>query len=281
MPVASSTGQYGAIPSAAPAVAPAPKPWTTDAFAATVLYELGAPITANNIANVTRWIANESLGNTFANGSTGNWLRDNNPLNINSTFDNATPVSHPGWGPGGSAVTVYTYSDPLTGAKATADFIKQNTPGVGAALKNDAPASILGQAVQAAGWAAGGYGGANPISGGAWLADVNGQVSNALANPLKRASNASTVSFWDPSGNGSGVGPFGSPGLNDVTGSVGAAASGLGAIGNFFGKAQDPVFWRRIGIFSGGAVIFTVGLVVFFASSDTGKKTIAAAAKVA
>ena len=272
MPVASSTGQYGSVSPTSSTPNP-PKAWTTDAFAASVLYYLGAPITSNNISNVTRWIANESAGNTFDNGATGNWLRDNNPLNINSTFDGAVPVTH-SWG------TVFTYPDPLTGAKATADFITKNTPNVGAALKSDAPASLLGSAIQQAGWAAGGYGGANPVAGGAWLTDVTGRTTNALTNPLHRAANATTTSvLGDALNNAAGIG--GISNLGGVAGATGGALSGLGAIGNVFGKLGDPTFWRRIGVFSGGAAIFTIGLVVFFVSSDTGKKTIAAAAKVA
>jgi len=262
----SPSGTTGAIPSSS---AP-PQTWTTDLFAATVLANLGAPITANNIANMTRWIYAESNGNLFSNGSTGNWLRDNNPLNINSTWDGASPAVH-SWG------TVYTYADPLTGAKATADFIAKNTPGVASALKSDAPSSLLGSAIQAAGWASGGYGGANPVAGGAWLADSNGNATSSI--------DLTSVSGWIKKNLLHGLTPT-NQGLGAIDNAAGSAAnaSGLGALGSlstFFSDLTDPTKLRRVEIFAAGAVLMVAGLVIFFASTDTGKKTIQTAATAA
>jgi len=266
MAVVSSTGTTSGIGT----TTPAPTTWTTDLFAAAVLESLGAPLTSNNVNNITQWIKSESYGNLFSNGSPGNWLRDNNPLNINSTYDGATPVSHPGWGPGGSSVTVYTYSTPLAGAQATANFIAQNTPNVAAALKSDAPSSLLGSAISSSGWASGNYGGANPVSGGGWLADANGSTSN----PIELTS----FSGWLKKN----LLPSVSQGFQGATGispgGVTNAVTGVAAIGSFFSDLTDPTKLKRAGIFVGGAALMIVGFVIFFASTKPGKKTVSEAA---
>ena len=272
MAAVSPTGTTGAIGGSSSA----PTTWTTDLFAAAVLEQLGAPLTGNNIANMTAWIRAEAQGNLFSNGSTGNWLRDNNPLNINSTFDGATPVSHPGWGPNGSAVTVYTYTDPLAGAQATADFISKNTPGVAQALKSNAPSDLLGAAIHASGWASGGYNGANPVAGGGWLVDSNGATSTPV--------DLTSFSGWIKKNILHGLTPTNQgPGAidNSVGNAITAPLQGLQAIGSFFSDLTDPTKLKRVGIFLGGAALMTVGLVVFFASTDTGKKTISTAATAA
>ena len=274
MPVASSTGQYGSVSPTSSTPNP-PKAWTTDAFAASVLYYLGAPITSNNISNVTRWIANESAGNTFDNGATGNWLRDNNPLNINSTFEGATLQQH-SWG------NVYAYATPQAGAQATADFITKNSndAGVAQALASNAPGQILGQAISTSSWAQGNYGGANPItSTGAWFADANGNGTQ----PIAASSGATTVGFWQDL-----LKNLGTPGVGGVGGAVSgvvsgasSAVSGVDAIGSFFSDLTDPAKLKRAGILVGGLAIMIASGVIFFASTDTGKQITSTAATAA
>ena len=266
MPVASSTGTYGTV-----TPAPTPKPWTTDAWAALVLSDAGLPVTANNVANLTKVIRAESLGNLFPSGATGNWLRDNNPFNV-AGFYGGTATSQFG-------TTVYTYPTPEAGAAATAQEI--NSPvmsSIRAALAADAPASLFGSAWGSSGWAAGGYGGANiGTDFAAYFADAAGNVTGALGNPLHRAANATTVGITIPPSLDP-LNPLGGTGLGGTSNNP---LSGLAAIGGFFSKASSAAFWRRIGVFSGGAVIFGVGLAVFFASTDAGKKAISTAATAA
>lgn len=272
MPVSSSTGTYGSLTPVP--TTPASKPWTTDSWAALVLSDAGLPVTANNIANLTKVIRAESLGNLFPSGATGNWLRDNNPFNV-AGFYGGTATQQFG-------TTVYTYSTPENGANATAQEI--NSPvmsNIRAALAADAPPAVFGHAWQSSAWASGGYGGANiGTDFAAYFADAAGNATAQLSNPLHRAANATTVSILgDALNNAAGLG--GITNLGGISNATGGALSGLGAIGNVFGKLGDATFWRRIGIFAGGAAIFGIGLAVFFASTDTGKKTIAAAAKAA
>ena len=60
--------------------------WTPSLWATCLLLLLGAPVTQTNIINLGSWISKESLSNQFPNGSTGNWLRNNNPLSIGGTW---------------------------------------------------------------------------------------------------------------------------------------------------------------------------------------------------
>jgi hypothetical protein len=252
----------------------APTTWTTDLYAALVLHDAGFPITANNIANLTAWFRAESGGNMFANGSTGNWLRDNNPLNINSTWEGATLQTH-SWG------NVYAYSTPQAGARATADFITKNSndSGVAQALASNAPGQILGQAISTSSWASGNYGGANPItSSGSWFADANGNATSPIAAP----NGVSTVGFWQDF-----LKNLGTPGVGGVGGAIpgassaSSALSGVNAIGSFFSGLTDPAKLKRAGILVGGLAIMVASGFIFFASTDTGKQISTTAGKAA
>jgi len=271
---ANGTGATTGTTSTSTAATPPPV-WTTDLYAALVLHDGGFPITANNIANLTAWFRAESGANQFSNGSTGNWLRDNNPLNINSTFEGATLQQH-SWG------NVYAYATPQAGAQATADFITKNSndAGVAQALASNAPGQILGQAISTSSWAQGNYGGANPItSTGAWFADANGNGTQ----PIAASSGATTVGFWQDL-----LKNLGTPGVGGVGGAVSgvvsgasSAVSGVDAIGSFFSDLTDPAKLKRAGILVGGLAIMIASGVIFFASTDTGKQITSTAATAA
>jgi len=276
---ASGTGATTGTTSSSTAATPPPV-WTTDLYAALVLQDAGFPITANNIANLTAWFRAESGANQFSNGSTGNWLRDNNPLNINSTWEGATVQHHQGW------ADTYAYATPQAGAQATADFITKNSndAGVAQALAANAPGQILGQAISTSSWAQGNYGGANPItSSSSWFVDANGNATQ----PIAASSGATTVGFWQDLLKNLGTPGVGGVGgaVSGVVGGASSAVSNLNAIDSFFSDLTDPAWLKprikRAGILVGGLAIMIASGVIFFASTDTGKQITSTAATAA
>ncbi len=64
---------------------------------------------------------------------------------------------------------------------------------------------------------------------------------------------------------------------SEVGGAVGGAtgaASALGSVETLVSDLISPHFWQRVGMGVLGVGVFVVGMVVFFASTDAGKKTI-------
>jgi hypothetical protein len=70
-----------------------------------------------------------------------------------------------------------------------------------------------------------------------------------------------------------------------VSSNVSGVASQLGSIGTDLGKltsaATDLAFWKRVGIFVGGAALATVGLVLLLSQTSAGKEASSVATKAA
>lgn len=70
-----------------------------------------------------------------------------------------------------------------------------------------------------------------------------------------------------------------------IIGNVSGVASQLGSIGTDLGKltsaATDLAFWKRVGIFVGGAALATVGLVLLLSQTSAGKEASSVATKAA
>jgi hypothetical protein len=102
------------------------------------------PVNPTNVGNLVGWFYAESGGNKYDNGTTGNILRDLNPLNMSRY--GAIPVTH-SWG------TVNTYSTIEASAHAFANFMKQdNMANIARALKNSVPVDQFAQALIHSQW---------------------------------------------------------------------------------------------------------------------------------
>jgi hypothetical protein len=232
--------------------APANNQWTTSAWAAVALKKAGKPVTANNVQNLQRWI------NAETGGQQGGWARDNNPLNMTGYG------SHP---PANSS-TFYSFSDLNAAADAFAGFMKQsNMSGISAALSANAPAPMFSAAVVASPWAGGHYGGSPTAIAKTPPAADAPTTKNGGPGLLGQIGNAA----WDVA--------------NTATfGALGAGSSAIDTASAFVTLASDltsPTWWRRIGIGAAGLAVMTVGLVVFFASTNTGQETVTAAGTAA
>lgn len=88
--------------------------------------------------------------------------------------------------------------------------------------------------------------------------------------------------FWDPLSNfgGNGVVPQVIANTPDVLNAVGQLGPFAGAA-SFFTMFARPDFWVRVGIFTIGAVLVIVGIVVLVSSSKTVGGALTAAGKAA
>lgn len=111
---------------------------------------------------------------------------------------------------------------------------------------------------------------------GAWGPDLGG--SYGYSGPPKPGS---PVANKIAQLGGTTVNPTGIVGqvLNDIPG-YSAVSSTATLIGDILHPSQVAAFWQRLGMGLLGVTVFVVGLVVYFASTDTGKKTIGDAAQL-
>ena len=142
-------------------------------FARGLLGAIAAPDTPNNEAGVLAWMAAEQPPNS-PNAAF-------NPLNIQAH-------GYPGEAgiTGTSGTGQFNYTDWQTGIQQTADFLSQSRYGIVVAdFRGDAPAAQTLAAIQASGWAGGGYGGGLPATLPGVLAHfddyANGRIRGASA----------------------------------------------------------------------------------------------------
>ena len=211
------------------------------------------PLTTSNIDVITAWIYNESHSNKFSNGSLGNWLRDNNPLNTGPAAG-AKLTSYGGF-------SNYTYSTPLAGVIGTAKYLSMpNYSTVAKALHNDAGPTIIGAAIAKSPWASGHY-----VFGGvpaSWDFAYNagsGLASNKVTG---------TVAANDPNAYG---------GSQSLASSAGGAVPGLNIslgsweaeLATLLGDLTSAAWWKRVGIFTLGAALAIGGVVLFLESTKS------------
>ena len=120
---------------------------------------------------------------------------------------------------------------------------------------------------------------------GAWGPDLGGAYGysglplpgSPVANKIAELGNTLTVTGPNPTGT---VGQI----LNDIPG-YSAVAGGVDnttqLISDVLHPSQIIAFWERLGMALLGATLFGVGLVVYFAGTDTGKKTASEAVQLA
>lgn len=73
-------------------------PWTSAVWSICLLLLLGAPVTQNNIVYIGNWISKENgMGKLFPDGSGGDWLCNNNPLNATLNSNAPNPNAHYGY----------------------------------------------------------------------------------------------------------------------------------------------------------------------------------------
>lgn len=147
--------------------------WSDD-----LLYDLGDPVNATDVANIERVIGAESGGNQAG------FLRDNNPWNLNTYASSHDSL------PGGAIVPefgiyVQTFPTAAAGAKATATQIEQS-PALTSALAADASPSVFGGALSSSAWKSAGYANATkfpnvvPFQGTSASGDPTGLAGQGL-----------------------------------------------------------------------------------------------------
>ncbi len=244
-----------AIPSTSPA-----------AFMTTLLTALKAPVTSNNMHNLSTWLSNEQ-------SSTTDWMANRgNPLGVQ------TPA----------ALAAGKSGNTRAGALATASNLLHSSPSYGygkivAALRGNAPASTFNQAVTSSSWnGASHYGGTGTFAakGKAQKANPTGWfgqwIEPVLTNPFTYLTpGGGMVVNPKPAGGGppavqSGVSAL--PGASAVKSAIPSVTSVSGLIKDLTSK--------NLWIFVAGAVLSGVGLLVFF-SATKGRQVVETAAKVA
>ena len=102
-----------------------------------------------------------------------------------------------------------------------------------------------------------------------------GATFGRVAGVTQNASSASPGVLSQISGAVDGVANYATGGvLGDLTGTATSTAGFLSDADSVLQKVTSVSFWDRIGVGVLGTVIFVVGLVVYFASTDTGQKAI-------
>lgn len=216
---------------------------STDAWAVALLKQLGDPVTPNNVNNLKLWLHQEQNAQSWATDMY-------NPLGVER---------------GGLPKP---FSSVEAGVQGTAAALNNGLyPQILAALKQNKPTVVFAQAVISSPW-----------SGGAYAARG---LSNWLSyGPLE----ASAIAAPGPGNEVSRlIGDIGLPGggvIQDISGGVTGAAKDVvhtvgGAVSGtakFFDDITSAAFWKRIGIFAGGAVLFGVGLAIFTSTTGPGKQ---------
>ena len=258
------------------------------------------PLTQNNINNIERIMATEVAGQQ------GGFLRDNNPLN---TGTYATP--HSGLY-GGHTVQEYgiyinKFSTPLAGAQGTARYLEQYGANMIRALQQNAPTSIF--AASSPWWKVGAtplketaQGTTTPadlgqfaagLGGGSTLTKAQQAIVSAYVKaardgtqiPAKMAQAFSALSAATKQqvtnaiaaalASGSGV-PASSP-AGTVTSGLSSLASDFSGLGSILKDLGSSTWWKRVGIFAGGAALLVGGVAVFLSTT----KPVQGAAKTA
>lgn len=205
------------------------------------------PITLNNIENIERWMEAEE--------PSGDWFHNNNPLNINA---------------GGSGSD--TFPNLAVAAQKTAQVITQpNMAPILDVLLNDAPPPTFSAAVVSTPWAASHYGVA--AAGAPLKYIVPGRTITYLATiPLPDQVSAGT---------GADVLPA-DPGQANPESDFLPTSSGLfGDLEAFIADVLDAAFWKRVGLFVGGAVLIIMGTAVFISTTKPGQEAISTAGTAA
>ena len=59
-----------------------------------------------------------------------------------------------------------------------------------------------------------------------------------------------------------------------ITGAAGGVVSTAAATGKLLGNLTSASFWKRVGIFTGGAVMFGIGLTIYISTTEPGKQAL-------
>jgi len=224
---------------------------STDVWAIGLLEALNAPVTTNNVTNVKTWLHQEQSASSW-----GNDLY--NPLGVERNG------------------VVTPYANVQQGIEATATLINNSYPQIHAALKQNRSSSVFATSVINSGWNTGYYGATGLAN---WLAkgplNASGETSTGPGNEVSRL----LGDLHLPGGGvvqdiSSGVTGAGKTVVHTVTGAVSGTAT-------FFNDITSGAFWKRIGIFAGGGVLFALGLGLFITSTKPGNEGTTTIAQVA
>lgn len=259
---------------------------TSTAWAVAVLAKANLPVTQTNVDNMLRWMQLE--GGSSPGGPMVAWLANNDPLN--ASLDTSGRFHYT------------TIEDGIAGTAAMLQQAKMAP--IYNALKVSAPTSVFSQALAASPW-----------DGSHYASEIKRYGANFLASFPELAAFATSTGTNPTStvGGAFGFGSQPSTSINgiqagaDVMGSalqigkllaggaqvlgqtpqsgLAGAASELGSIGSDVGHlvsaATDLAFWKRVGIFLGGAALATVGLVLLLSQTSAGKEAQKAAVTAA
>jgi hypothetical protein len=241
-------------------------------WAEVVLLFLGAPVTQNNVDNLTTWMTAENGSSTWT-GTAG----ANNPLNN-------------GLGSGGGS-GLGSYTDLVVSAAYAAKGLEGGIQGAapaGAALKANAPFSVFQTAIIKSGWAGSHYSG----SGFAKLtAAAPPPVVSASSSASNGASKGVAVESAATQTQINGLNLLADPqsvlqSITNLPSEAGQAASsaasdaatatGLGGVeaslGTLLTDFTTAAFWQRLGIFVLGVAFVIGGVVLFVSTTKTGEK---------
>ena len=208
----------------------------------------GVKATANNVNNVQLWLHNEQ--------SASSWNADlNNPLGVGggglSTAPNLGGVS------GG---IVATANNLLTGNYGYNNIVS--------ALQQNAPTTVFAAAVVNSKWNGAHYGGVSSFLSKGPL----GVSGSSTANPTGLIGQTLNLipgySAVDSAG-------------HSVVNAAGATLGVATAATKLLGNLTSATFWKRIGIFAGGAVLAGGGVLLFVASSKTTHEAVKDATAIA
>lgn len=226
--------------------------WATGLLEALQRAGYKAPVSLNNIQNITRVVGAESGGNQAG------FLRDNNPWNLN------TYTSPHGSLPGGHivnewGVNVQVFDSVEQGYSAYVGQLKAN-PALLAALNNDVSPAMFGGALSQSGWSSASY--ANPT---AFPKLVPFQGLGAVGGQGLT---------WSASKGAAAVVNAGKTVATDIVKPITSTAA-------FLAKITNPTTLKNVGIFVAGAGLAGVGLLIFFSQTKTAKGVVEAVEAVA
>ena len=212
---------------------------TTQVWAAGLLTALKVPVTQNNINNIKTWIHQEQSG--------GSWTSSvYNPLGLTRNG------------------VVTPYASVEQGIQATAQNL-QASPQIISALKQNAPAPVFASTVINSTWSSRFYKGIGLTN---WLSkgplDASATINAGPGNEVSRI-----------------IGDLGLPGggvvqniSSTLSGTAGGVVSTAAATGKLLGNLTSAAFWKRVGIFSGGAIMFGIGLTIYISTTEPGKQAL-------
>ena len=220
-------------------------------------------VTNTNIANIQRMIGAESGGNTAG------FLRDNNPLNLNTY---ASPHSSL-WSTGSVVpefgIYVQKFNSVTDGITATADqFLQPSSAGTIAALQNNAPAPVFGGSLSSGAWSGQSYANASAFSK-LTPANITGTGQPLTVNPT---GTVGQVLQWSNRN---------LPGASAVNSAASAVGSSVTSVGGFISKVTNPTNLKNVGIFMAGVSLTIVGLVILMQQSKSVRMVEGTATKAA